>query len=123
MDPRADTQSNNELRGICCSMDWAFRDEKGSLKRQSDVQVPASSVLPKDTSLRKDTVCLSLLNVFILVKVPIHGLTAKNSEVGTINSSLWFQPVGCKHILSQSQEKSQERDRLKLSVIVKQQDG
>lgn len=119
MDPRADTQSNHELTGICSSMDRAFRDEKDSLKRQSDVQVPASSVLPKDTSLRKDTVCLSLLNVFILVKVPIHGLTAKNSEAGTANSSLWFQPMGCTHILTQSQEKSQERDHLKLSGIVK----
>lgn len=118
MDPRADTQSNNELRDMCCRMGRAFRDEKGSLKRESDVQVPASAVLPKDTSLRKDTVCLSLLNVFILVKVPIQGLTA-NSEAGTINYSPWFQQVGCTHIISQSQEKSQERDYLKLSVIVK----
>lgn len=47
MDPRADTQSNNELRDMCCLMGRAFRDEKGSLKRESDVQVPASAVLPR----------------------------------------------------------------------------
>lgn len=116
MDPRADTQSNKELRGICCSMVRAFRDEEDSLKRQSDVQVPASAVLFKDTSLRKDTVSLTLFSLVM----SLHGLTAKNSEAGTINSLPWFQQVGCAHILSQSQEKSQEKDHLKLSVIVKQ---
>lgn len=77
MDPWADTQRNNKLKDICCSIDGAFRDEKERLRRH---EVPASTVLPDDACLRKDSVSLFLLNVFILVNVPIQSRIVMQSQ-------------------------------------------
>lgn len=104
-DPRADTQSNNELRGIGWGMDEHSEMRKRYLRDRSwstSIHSAAWGCSPKE-----GLSMLVLLNVFILVKAPIYGLTAKNSEAGTVNSSVWFHQVGCIHIISQSQEKKQ----------------
>jgi hypothetical protein len=86
-------------------MDGAFRQGKGLLQRWPDVHTdPASTEYP-----RKDRAHLILLNVFILARVPINGLMAKNSEATTINAEMWFHQVGCIHI-PQSQGKSHETE-------------
>lgn len=80
--------------------------------------------MPENACLRKDPLCLSLLNVFILAKVPIHELRAKNYEATTVNCLMWFHQVG--YIRTpQSQGKSQETKShdLKSSVRVEQQNG